>query len=140
MGPKGPTDGAEGCNPPQKLEKAREAGYFSSIVIFLTITTLLSANLTMIAIHIDSLPGPLSLVFLRLLHPKLTTLNNPISNIARTPDLESLLARLPVQPHHIEHVPARLLGHWRLAAVHSRLAGLLLEPLLLQVLHPDGRR
>ena len=26
---KGPTDGAEGCNPPQEVEKAREAGYFS---------------------------------------------------------------------------------------------------------------
>ena len=30
MGPKGPPAGAEGCNPPQELEKAREAGYFSS--------------------------------------------------------------------------------------------------------------
>ena len=35
MGPKGPLAGAEGCNPPQELEKAREAGYFSSVFIFL---------------------------------------------------------------------------------------------------------
>ena len=30
MGPKGPTDGAEGC-PLQKVEKARKVGYFSSL-------------------------------------------------------------------------------------------------------------
>ena len=30
-GPEGPTDGAEGCSPPQKLENVREAGHFSSI-------------------------------------------------------------------------------------------------------------
>ena len=29
-GPKGPTDGAEGCSFPQELEKARKAGYLSS--------------------------------------------------------------------------------------------------------------
>ena len=33
MGPKGPTDRAEGCIPPQELEKAREAGYFSSQIL-----------------------------------------------------------------------------------------------------------
>ena len=33
MGPKGPPAGAGGCNPPQELEKAREAGYFSCLVI-----------------------------------------------------------------------------------------------------------
>ena len=32
MGPKGPTDGAEGGNSPQELEKARKAGYFSCII------------------------------------------------------------------------------------------------------------
>ena len=31
MGQKGPTDGAEGYSPLQELEKASEAGYFSSL-------------------------------------------------------------------------------------------------------------
>ena len=31
LGPKGPNDGAEGYSLPQELEKAREAGYFSSV-------------------------------------------------------------------------------------------------------------
>ena len=30
MGPKGPTDEAEGCNPPQEVEKAQKAVYFST--------------------------------------------------------------------------------------------------------------
>ena len=33
MDPKGPPDGAKDCSPPQELEKAREAGYFFSIII-----------------------------------------------------------------------------------------------------------
>ena len=33
LGAKEPTDGAEGCNLPQELEKAWEAGNFSSITI-----------------------------------------------------------------------------------------------------------
>ena len=31
MGPNGPTFEAQGSSPPQKLEKARKAGYFSSM-------------------------------------------------------------------------------------------------------------
>ena len=33
MGPKGPPDGAEGSSTLQELEKAPEAGYFSSLYI-----------------------------------------------------------------------------------------------------------
>ena len=42
MGPKGPPAGAEGWNPPQELEKARKAGYFSSLLEFVKINESLS--------------------------------------------------------------------------------------------------